>query len=119
MLVAADSDPMENTLKRAIIYVHVLDQSAGATRFRMHRDVEEDSNILGKGFRLRVKHTVVLLLDAGPNQVPGLYVAGAEEIARCRRRGHRVASGGARAPPITGPRRRGLEWLVRALPPMG
>ena len=41
MLVAADSDPMENTLKRAIIYVHVLDQSAGATRFRMHRDVEE------------------------------------------------------------------------------
>ena len=65
-----------------ILYIHVLDQTVGATRFRMHRDVEEDSNQYGKGHRLRVMHTVVLLLDKGTGKkVPGLYVAGADKHA--------------------------------------
>ena len=65
-----------------ILYMHVLDQSVGATRFRMHRDVEEDSNRMGKNFRLRVQHTVVLLLEKGQQgRVPSMYVAGAPKNA--------------------------------------
>ena len=70
-----------------ILYMHVLDQSVGASRFRMHRDVEEDSNMLGKGCRLRVQHTVVLLLhkEADGKKVPGMYVAGALKAATYNR----------------------------------
>jgi hypothetical protein len=68
-----------------ILYIHILNQAAGASRFRMHRDVEEDSNRLGKGNRLRVHHTVVLLLDKGDKQVPALFVAGAERMAKYSR----------------------------------
>ena len=64
-----------------ILYVHVLNQGAGAARFRMHRDVEENSNDYGKGYRLRVYHTVVILLHKGAKRVPGMYVAGAAQVA--------------------------------------
>ena len=64
-----------------ILYIHVLDQMVGAARFRMHRDIEEDSNKFGEGNRLRVQHTMVLLLEKGDKKVPGLFVAGAEKCA--------------------------------------
>jgi hypothetical protein len=64
-----------------ILYIHLLNQKAGASRFKMHRDVEEDSNKFGKGYRLRVHHTVVLLLEKGSKKVPGMFVAGAPKMA--------------------------------------
>lgn len=81
-LFSAHTVPWDATWE--ILYIHVLDQSVGASRFRMHRDVEEDSNKFGKGYRLRVYHTVVLLLDKGPKKVPALFVAGAEHFAKYR-----------------------------------
>jgi hypothetical protein len=69
-----------------ILYIHTLNQAAGACRFRWHRDVEEDSNKLGRSYRLRVHHSVVLLLKAEDNKkVPGLLVAGAPKAAHYKK----------------------------------
>ena len=64
-----------------VLYVHVLQQSNGASRFRWHVDTEEDTNMPGRGYRMRVHISVVLLLEKDALPVPGLFVAGAPRMA--------------------------------------
>lgn len=73
-------DKMKTTFKKKgvmwmervneILYVHLLDQSHAAARFRWHRDTEEDTA------DMRVKFTLVVLLKKN-GSVAGMRVAGA------------------------------------------